>query len=497
MGTAQAMHDGQIDVEALGSMRSSTPLKDIVAALQRVAVLDGLTLAEYEWLAKNGQERFLPDGALAFRHNQPAVTLTFLLTGEIHVRRSQGGPIAFFIGRSGQMTGKLPFSRMKGYGGDGYAAGEVWALDIHESRFPELLAAIPSMAQRSVSVLLDRTREVTRIEQQSEKLNALGKLSANLSHELNNPASAARSAATSLWTELRNYGDYKYRLGALCFSPETQQQYRAWVNEIRGLFDGGSGVVEHDGGALAAREDEFTQWLNAHDVPDSFSLAPVLAETRIDIAHLDRLVAFLPKEALSTSISAFTSALKAERMTDAVIESTARIFDLITAIKAYSFMDQAPIQEVDIPQTLETTLTMLNSRLAGVEVERDFDPETPVILAYGSELNQVWTELIENALDAVEALPGTLTKRIRLRTAPSGATVVVEVWDNGPGIPEAIQSRIFEPFFTTKAVGAALGLGLDVVNRVVTKHRGQFSVKSKPGETCFQVRLPIEQTGAY
>ena len=475
-----------------------TPVPQIVEALSHLEQLRDLSATELQWLAERGTEHAFRDGELVFRTGEPAELMTILLQGEIHVRRYQSGPVQYFIGRSGQLTGKLPFSRMKAYGGDGYAAGDTWTLDFHEALFPTMLAAIPSMGNRCVSVLLDRVREVTRMEQQSEKLNALGRLAANLSHELNNPASAARSAANNLWTELRNYGDQKYRLGALCFDEEAKAKYSAWVTSVRAMLPA---AAEFDGASLTAangREDLFTRWLEAHSVEDSWKIAPVLAETEVDVLHLDQLAGIMDAHALPIAISSFASALKAERMTDAVMDATRRIFELISAIKDYSYMDQAPIQEIDLREALDNTLTMLNSRLRSVEVRREYGPDVPSVSAYGGELNQVWTALIENALDAMSLCDPTHASVLTLRTTLSGSTVVIEVCDNGPGIAPDLRSRIFEPFFSTKPVGAALGLGLDTANRLVTKHKGQLSVEtSTPGETCIQVRLPIEQTGAY
>ncbi len=474
-----------------------TPVAAIVQALSHLPQLEGMSKSDMEWLATHGAEHRFVDGTAVFRTGEPARVMTILLAGEVHVRRHQSGPVQYFIGRSGQLTGKLPYSRMQTYGGDGYAAGDVWSLSFDESCFPAMLSAIPSMGQRCVSVLLDRVREVTRMEQQSEKLNALGKLAANLSHELNNPASAARSAANNLWTELRTYGDQKYRLGSLCFDESVKQKYGEWVGSVRAMLPLGEENVTCDTVVLNEREDLFRTWLDAHNVADSWKIAPTLAETRIDVPQLEQLADIMQPEALPIAISSFASALKAERMTDAVMDATRRIFELITAIKDYSYMDQAPIQEVDLAVALDNTLAMFNSRLAAVDVQRAYDPATPPVFAYGSELNQVWTSIIENALDAMDLLPPGTPRILRLHTALSGPSVLVEVWDNGPGIEAAIQSRIFEPFFTTKPVGNGLGLGLDVANRVVLKHRGQISVQSKPGETCLQVRLPIEQTGAY
>jgi signal transduction histidine kinase len=179
-------------------------------------------------------------------------------------------------------------------------------------------------------------------------------------------------------------------------------------------------------------------------------------------------------------------------MAEAMLDSTARIFDLIRAIKDYSYMDQAPIQDVDVRQSLENTLAMLQSRLQHVVVERSYEPNLPVITAYGGELNQVWTVLLENALDAIKN-----RGHIRLRVRRASDLVLVEVEDDGPGIPKDQQGRIFEPFFTTKAPGHGLGLGLDTAQRIVRMHRGFLTVESAPGKTCFQVGLPLQQTGAY
>ncbi len=477
-----------------GPPAEATPIPEIVAALRTVSNLDGLTEEEYTWLATHGNERVGPDRAILFRDNDPAHKMNFILRGEVQVRSRKSGNTMLFIGRAGSMTGKLPYSRMKNYGGEGFAVGPVWSLDIPDTLFPEMLAAIPTMAQRVVAVLLDRVREVTRIEQQSEKLNALGKLAANLSHELNNPASAAQRSAASLFGELREYGEQKYRLGNLCLSEEEISGYRAWVQNARARMSAYSGRSQGPVSPLAVtdREDALVRWLEAHHIPEPWTIAPALSETHLPMDVLDELAAITRPEVLPVAIATVASSLRVERMAETVVDSTVRIFDLISAIKDYSYMDQAPIQDVDLAQSLENTLVMFNSRLKNVTVELNFDPELPPVSAYGSELNQVWTALIENALESMNDM-GTL----RLDTHLNGSMALVEVWDDGPGIDPAIRSRIFEPFFTTKAPGRGLGLGLDAVQRIVNKHSGFVTVESKPGATCFQIRLPLDLAQAY
>ena len=472
-----------------------SPMEDIVIGLLGITALQGLTTEEYQWLARNGKERVGGNGTRVFEESEPATSMVFLLQGDIHVRRRNSGPMSLFIGRAGQMTGKLPYSRMKTYGGDGYTNGPCWVLDIHESLFPAMLEGIPSMGQRCVSVLLDRVREVTRMEQQAEKLSALGKLAANMAHELNNPASAAQRSASSLSIELREYGDKMYALGSMCLSMQTSTKLQHWIARTRtemAEYLGQEPAVASSPLAVADREASIVRWLEEHNVPNSWEIAPAIAETRFPLVYLDEFAAAFPDEVLAPAMATFASSLRVERMAETIGCSTARIYDLISAIKGYSYMDQAPIQEVDLAVALENTLSMFGSRLTGIHVTTDFDPDLPPIGAYGSEVNQVWTALIENAIDAMDG-----KGNLQLKTKLQGQLAMVEVWDDGPGIPVDLQTRIFEPFFTTKAPGRGLGLGLDEAQRIVTKHSGFLRVESRRGATCFQVRLPIDKAQAY
>jgi signal transduction histidine kinase len=462
---------------------------ELVEALKKVGPLHELTESEFEWLATHGTEVFAESGAVVFREGDPATTMWILLKGEVYVRREHGGPAALFIGRSGLITGLLPFSRMKAYGGLGYTSAQTWVLEYERSLFPEMLQAIPALTQIFVGILLDRVREITRMEQQSEKLNALGKLAGNLAHELNNPASAAQRSAAGVLEELRVYGHERFNLGRLCLSTENSEKVQAWEDQVRAEAKrlGAPATPEQ-----TSREEQLVRWLQQHDIHESWHIAPELAEFGVVPSQLETLTGFLDPGAMSVVLSQFTSSLRTERIAEAMIDSTARIFDLIRAIKDYSYMDQMPIQEVDVPQSLENTLAMVASRLRKVEVVRDYEPNLPSVSAYGRELNQVWTALIENALDAIQD-----EGQIRLLVRTAGDMLLIEVWDNGPGIPVELQGRIFEPFFTTKAPGSGLGLGLDVVSRIVRMHRGYVTVQSKPGSTCFQIRLPLQTVQAY
>jgi signal transduction histidine kinase len=468
-----------------------TPAEEIAEALERIPPLQGLSFEDRLWLAKHAEEVIAQPGDVLFEEATPADWMMLILKGEIHVQRQRGGPMALFIGRAGQMTGLLPFSRMKTFGGQGVAITTVWALLIRKSLFPEMLEAIPSMAQRAVSTLLDRVREVTRIEQQAEKLTALGKLAGNLAHELNNPASAAQRAASSLVTELRANRANRFKLVNLCLTEGQIQNVEDWERRVlerpRQMATGAGELISH--------EETLRNWLTALPCDGAWDVAPDLAERGLTVADLEDLHKILHGNGTCVTLQYFARYLRSTRSVETLVSSTARIFDLITAVKEYSNMDRAPILEVDVPAGLDATLQMLQSRMAHVTVERNYQPDLPCISAYSGELNQVWTALIENALEAMATAedPGCL----RIMCRMEGELLLVEIWDNGPGIPPELQDRIFEPFFTTKPPGQGLGLGLDNATRIVRKHRGHIGVRSEPGSTCFRVRLPVDQLQAY
>jgi signal transduction histidine kinase len=469
-----------------------TPVETIAEAIERVTPLQGLSFEDRLWLASHGEEFVGEAGDILFEEGAPADRMILILKGEIHVQRTHGGAMALFIGRAGQMTGLLPFSRMKASGGQGVAATPVWALLIHKSLFPEMLEAIPSMAQRVVSTLLDRVREVTRIEQQAEKLTALGKLAGNLAHELNNPASAAQRAASSLVGELRANRENRFKLVNLCLSEEQIRDIEAW--ELR-LINRAQPAEAQDAAGLIANEEALRTWLVTLPCDTAWDVAAQLCEQGATVTDLNDLRAILGAEETSVALQFFARFLRSTRSVDTLIHSTARIFDLISAIKAYSNMDRAAILEVDVAAGLDATVQMLQSRMKNVTVVRDYQPNLPCLSAYGAELNQVWTALMENALDAMGGCEGKGCLKLTCRLEAD--MLLVEIWDSGRGIPPELTDRVFEPFFTTKPPGHGLGLGLDNSMRIVRKHRGHLSVRSEPGSTCFRVRLPLNQFQAY
>lgn len=464
-----------------------TSAAEIIATLRNVDALHGLSDAEYSWLASHGIERVGADRSVVFREGEPAHNMNIVLRGEIYVHRRNSGSVLLTIGRTGQITGKLPYSRMKRWGGEGCSSGSLWLLDIHEDSFPEMLIAIPSMAQRCVSILLDRVRDFTAADLGAEKLSSLGKLAANLSHELKNPASAAQRAARGLSSSIDRDGEL-VRLGRLFASEAEMTRYFEWTKQMSAKSSslGATALSDLD------QEEQITTWLELHQVTDSWAVAPVLARANLQSADLDSLASLLGEGSLSNALTSFCNSLDAQHLIKVLSTSSQRIFDIISAVQDYSYMDQAPIQEVDLAESLGNALALLKSELKDVEVVLDFNSSLSSITGYGGELSQMWTALIENALDAMSGR-GVLT----ISTKPKGEMAFVEICDNGTGIDPAIESRIFEPFFTTKPLGQGLGLGLDAVRRIVSKHFGSVTVVSSPTATCFQVRLPVHRPQIY
>jgi signal transduction histidine kinase len=467
-------------------------IADIVAALSTIEALKGLTEEEFTWLATHGTERFGKDGDLIFSQGTPPEHLMFILDGDVLVHRHSSSPVSVLIGQTGRITGKTPFSRIKAWNADGRADGNTWILELHDSHFPELLTAIPSMTQRVVRVLLDRNREYTRAEEQIGKLAAVNNLAANLAHELNNPASAAKSAASNLLNAMGGEADLAcYRIGMVLGTEDRLKDYLEWLSGLRSRV---SHSRQTDNGSVdtTSLEDSLMTWLEEKGFAEAWKLAPIMAEANIQLSSLQDLGGLVPAHTLCAALSDAMAALEREASVVLVSEAADRIFRLVTAVKDYAYMDRHPVQDVNIAESLDTVLQLFQPRLAGITVRRSYSPEVPLLKGFGSELNQAWAALIENSLDAMGD-SGTLT----LSTKLQGKTILIEIADTGQGIPAECADRVFEPFFTTKPFGKGLGLGLDTVQRVIQKHFGAVAFDSMPTKTTFHVRLPLDRAEVY
>lgn len=475
-------------VESLRAITSSP--EDKVEALRRIRVFADLPEDQLKWFADNARDERFAAGEILFSKGDPPDWMAVFIEGEMHAYRDDNAHDGYvYISRAGdpssEVTGMLPFSRMTEFTVTGRAVSATRLLRFPVSLFPELLQRMPILAKRLVGIMSDRVREMTTVDQQQDKLMALGKLSAGLAHELNNPAAGATRAANDLIVTLAELRAADLRL---CQHNLTDRQHSAIS-----AFE--STAIEHTGTAAqlnsleqSDREDVLATWLEDHGVGDSWKLSANLVEAGVDAAGLQRISEEVEATAFADVLARVNAQLAAAKLASEIKASTARISELVGAIKEYSYMDQASVQEVDVHKGLESTLLILKHKLKkkSIELTREYAETLPRIKAYGSELNLVWTNLIVNAVDAMSE-----GGRLKVRTKKEPTDILVEIRDNGSGIPEKLKSRIFEPFFTTKPVGEGTGLGLDTVARIVRKHRGNIRFESKPGDTCFQIRLPL------
>jgi signal transduction histidine kinase len=418
------------------------------------------------------------------REGEPLDHLTVILEGEMRIQVGRGADEMIFTGYAGQVTGLLPYSRLTHYGGTSRAVLPTRIASLHRSLFPEMLQRMPLLGQRLVSIMADRIRETTRIETQRDKLVALGKLSAGLAHELNNPASAAQRAAASLREALETVRDASIRLARHALSSEQREMITRFEREAKLRCTNLADPLEQ-----SDREEQIMNWLQARHVPEAWKIAPALADVGVEIPKLESLANEVGDEVICDALTRITSLFTVAKLIDEIEISTRRISYLVQAVKEYSYMDQAAMKEIDVHQGLENTLTILNHKLKnGIKVVREYDESLPRICAFGGELNQIWTNLMANAIEAMHG-----KGELRVRTARELDRVLVEIGDNGPGIPADIVPHIFEPFFTTKGVGEGTGLGLDTVSRIIRSHHGEIRVTSQPGDTRFQVFLPLTQ----
>lgn len=453
------------------------------AELKAITMFGDLADEGLNWLAQHMQTIELEPGELLLRAGAPAEFLTVILAGEIRAERNDG---RVFIASTGQVTGLLPFSRLAQYPSDIRAVGFTRLATLHKDLFTEMNSRLPALQGRLINLMADRIRESSAADQQREKMMALGKLSAGLAHELNNPASAARRAADTLRKSLESV-----RAAALKLDRDgLPMESRVFLSELESNW--ARNALPHtvmDTLDRSDREDGIAEWLREHKVQAVWDLAPTLVDVGCTLETLDAIPRHVPADFLNDVLIRLTAAFTISRLADEIESATGRISELVRAIKEYSYMDQTPQQTLDIHTGLENTLVMLRHRLRkGIEVVLEYDRTLPKLCANGGELNQVWTNLIVNAADAMPN-GGKLT----LRTLRDHGCVRVEVADTGSGIPRNIQSRVFEPFFTTKPVGEGTGLGLDVVARIVRNHRGDVTFTSEPGATTFIVRLPFGQ----
>ncbi len=469
-----------------------SPALDIIERLRRHRTVGGVPEAELEWLAARAVlRRFEPGDIIVHKgeeYSSDKLGLEVVLSGHFSTWVDRGGSARRVMDwQEGDLTGVLPFSRMKVALGDSVASTAVETLELAASFFPELIRECPNITAACVHVMIDRTRVFKSSDLQDEKLVSLGKLSAGLAHELNNPASAVARSALLLQTSM---ADADRAARALALAGLTEEQLAA-VDRVRNACMLRPPVVSMSPLERSDREDEIAGWLQAHGLDES--AVEALAETAVTLDALDELAGYLEGDALDAALDWSAAGCMVRMLARENERAAAKITDLVSAMKRLTHMDRAPVSEaIDVEQGLRDTVMVLGhkARDKSVSVKIDVAPSLPRVHAIGGELEQVWMNVLDNALDAVD-----LGGHVAVTAKPEGHVLVVRVIDDGPGIAPEHQEKIFDPFFTTKSPGKGTGLGLDIARTHVRGHGGDIDFDSRPGRTEFRVTLPLARSG--
>lgn len=462
---------------------------DLFDQLRAFDLFNDVSDEALRWLMDKSTYYCIPKDELLFRSGDAIDHMQIILTGALLISRNDGKTkreMGFW--EAPYVAGMLPFSRMKAAAAEGKATEDTTILMLHKECFTEMVNVSYVLTQALVSVMTERVRDFQQMRLMDEKLMALGKMSAGLAHELNNPASAMVRSSQELHKHMAQTPE---RFKALV----TMRVSEGDVDEVnRILFGRMEARADEDDLSLLDREerhDDLEDWFGDHDIAGFDDVSDTFLDWNFTTEILDEIAGILPAKALKTVLWWIETSLTTESLVDEIQTASSRIAELVTSIKAYSHMDSDPSMEfVNLHKGIKSTLTMLKFKFKKkrIELVKDIDPNIPHIKALEGELNQVWTNLISNALDV---LPEDGSGKLTIRTYRRRDNLCLEFEDNGSGVPEDIQSRIFEPFFTTKGIGEGTGMGLDIVRRVLKRHGGTVAVESVPGKTCFRVCFPL------
>jgi signal transduction histidine kinase len=460
--------------------------------LKNVTALNGLPDEHLQWILDHSEYLEYSDGDLVAKYGDEAEIMIMLLAGKIVFYMYVNGRQVYYFTfendtQTGGVTGLLPYSRMKTYPGYSYASGDVKALSMNKKYFNELEQLNPDFIQRLIGYMTERARAFATTQLQHEKVNALGNLAAGIAHELNNPAAAINRISNELGKRLnRNYELTKKLLQAN-LKPEHIQNIHSLVEKKASVK---SPKIKLTTLRKMEIEDELAEWLEKNGIADR-EVAETFSELGFSIPELENILINTGPRSFILTLPWLENLLSSFKIIKDLDDASGHISNLVGSIKSHVHMDRTnDLQLTNIHRDIENTLTLLGFKLRekNIEVKKKFCDDMPAIPAYVGELNQVWTNLIDNAIFAL-GKNGVLT----IETTCDNKNINVCIIDNGAGIPKEIISRIFDPFFTTKKVGEGTGIGLDIVNRIVKRHKGEIKVKSEPGRTEFSVCIPIEQ----
>ncbi|MBB6109873.1 Histidine kinase-, DNA gyrase B-, and HSP90-like ATPase [Mucilaginibacter lappiensis] len=460
-----------------------------VSWLKSLEAFNNVPEDQLQWLLDNSIDNFFEDGEFLMQPGEPMSGPHIMVEGGMRFFMMQGGSRReFTVVDSGNITGYLPFSRGKISKGYAQAVGKLHIRSFDTDLIPDMIRNHYELTQSLVNIMTTRVRDFTAMQQQNEKMMALGKLSAGLAHELNNPASAiVRDSLT-----LKKHLEQEPESVKAIFTMRLEPQQVTGVTDL--LFQQ---ISQQNATRLSLkqrthREDEIIEWFDEHEIENGYDIVESFVDFNFSTDTLEKFNALVAPENLSDILNWISDVLISEKMISDIQESARRIAELVSSVKTFTHMDRGQDKQyADIHIGIRNTLTMLGYKIrkGNINVIEDFDESLPEVRALIGELNQVWTNLIDNAIDAM-AVNGTGT--LTVKTRRDREFVEVFIVDDGPGIPQEIQSLIFDPFFTTKEMGKGTGMGLEVVQRIVKQHRGSIKVKSEPGKTVFSVCFLID-----
>lgn len=457
--------------------------------LKKIPLFADMPEADLERLCEMAEEVRLSPGQVLFLEGSPGDMAYVIKEGQLEILKQSGQrELLLAVRTEGDVIGEMALVEDVPRTASVRAKTQTDLIAIHKDQFNHLLDISPSATRALLNTVLNRWRTMEAVQRQGEKMAQLGTLTAGVAHELNNPAAAVKRAADQLRSILVKSGEIQARLSELNLSP---YQLTA-LQELEGTTQMGvSRPVMLDAMTRSDRESEIETWLEAHEVPEPWELSPVLVDLDMDVEQLETLAAHFSPEQFSTVVNWLSVNFETHTLLAEIGQGAGRISEIVKALKSYSYLDQAPVQAVDIHEGLDNSLLILRNKYKqGIRVKREYAPDLPKIQAYGSELNQVWTNILDNAADALGGQKSP-PPEVAIRTSWDEEWVTVEIEDNGPGIPEAIRNKVFDPFFTTKPPGKGTGLGLNIsYNIIVHKHQGDIKVFSHPGSTCFVAKLP-------
>lgn len=468
-------------------MKILTKTPDLLAQVQAFPELEGAPEEALQWLIDKSEYIEQKEGEYMFQQNSAVNYLNLILEGTVLVKFERNGELREFGKQeSGTITGVLPFSRLKEARGFGQVIDKIRFLRLHRDYFVEMVNVSYELTQRFVAVMSDRVRNFTNQQVQNEKLMALGKLSAGLAHELNNPASAMVRSADELNVKIGQTPEKFKSVITMRITPEQTDDINAILfGKIENAANLKLSMLEKED-----LKDDLLDWLEDHDMDDAEEVAEVFADFGFEVEDLDKVEEIAQGNHMDSLIWWIESSLSLEKLVSEIKISADRIAGLIKSIKTYSHMDRGSDREYsDINEGIVSTLTILKHKFKkkNIKLVDELDPNLPKANVLIGELNQVWTNIIDNALDAMDR-EGTLI----VKSYTERDKFTVEIIDDGPGVPDDIKDRIWEPFYTTKGIGEGTGLGLDVVKKIIHRHRGDVALESEPGRTMFRFSIPVD-----